>query len=99
VVVNELLETMFSVRDWVVLGGLAVGVASAMTAALVFALSIRVRRREIETIQKIGGARKRLVTILGAEITFVIVMAVVFAGALTAVVSRFGELAARLVGA
>jgi len=99
VVVNELLETMFSVRDWVVLGGLAVGVASAMTAALVFALSIRVRRREIETIQKIGGARKRLVTILGAEITFVIVMAVVIAGVLTAVVSRFGELAARLVGA
>jgi len=99
VVVNELLDTMFSVRDWVVLGGLAVGVATAMTAALVFALSIRVRRREIETIQMIGGARKRLVTILGAEITFVIVMAVVFAGALTAVVSRFGELAARLVGA
>jgi putative ABC transport system permease protein len=97
-VVDELLETMFSVRDWVLLGSLAVGAATAMTAALVFALSIRVRRREIETIRKIGGGRRRLSAILGAEIVSVIAAAVVIAGALTAVVSRFGELAVRLVG-
>jgi len=99
VVVNELLDTMFSVRDWVLLGSLAVGMATAMITALVFALSIRVRRREIETIQKIGGGKRRLATILGAEILVVIAAAVVIAGALTAVVSRFGELAVRLVGA
>jgi putative ABC transport system permease protein len=99
VVVNELIDTMFSIRDWVVLGSLAVGVATAMTAALVFALSIRVRRREIETIRKIGGGRRRLATILGAEIVVVIVAAVLIATALTAVVSRFGELGVRLVGA
>jgi putative ABC transport system permease protein len=98
-VVDELLDTMFSVRDWVLLGSLAVGLATAMTAALVFALSIRVRRREIETIRKIGGGRKRLATILGAEILVVIATAIVIAGALTAVVSRFGELAVRFVGA
>jgi putative ABC transport system permease protein len=98
-VVRELLDTMFSVRDWVLLGSLAVGIATAMTATLVFALSIRVRRREIETIQKIGGGRRRLATILGAEIVVVIVAAVAIAGVLTAVVSRFGELAVRLVGA
>jgi putative ABC transport system permease protein len=98
VVVGELLDTMFSVRDWVVLGSIAVGVATAMTAALVFTLSIRVRRREIETIRKIGGGRQRLATILAAEILVVIVAAVVIAGVLTAVVSRFGELAVRLVG-
>ena len=97
-VVDELLDTMFSVRDWVVLGSLAVGAATAMTAALVFALSIRVRRREIETIRKIGGGRRRLITILGAEILVVVLAAVAIAGALTAVVSRFGELGVRLVG-
>ncbi len=96
-VVEELVDTMFSVRDWVLLGSLAVGVATAMTAALVFTLSIRVRRREIETIQKIGGGRQRLAAILGAEILFVIVAAVAIAGVLTAVVSRFGEVAVRLV--
>lgn len=98
-VVEELLATMFSVRDWVVIGGIAVGIATAMTAALVFALSIRVRRREIETIRKIGGGRRRLATILGAEIAVVIAAALVIAGVLTAVVSRFGELAVRFVGA
>ncbi len=97
-VVDELLDTMFSVRDWVVLGSLAVGIATAMTAALVFALSIRVRRREIETIQKIGGGRQRLITILGAEILVVVLAAVLIAGAITAIVSRFGELAVRFVG-
>ena len=97
-IVNEVLDTMFSVRDWVLLGSLAVGAATAMTAALVFALSIRVRRREIETIKKIGGGRQRLATILGAEIVVVILGAVVVAGALTAVVSMFGEQAARLIG-
>ncbi len=97
-VVIGLIDTMFSVRDWVMLGSLAVGVGTAMTAALVFALSIRVRRREIETIRKIGGGRRRLATILGAEIVVVIVAAVVIAGVLTAVVSRFGELAVRFVG-
>lgn len=97
-VVDELVDTMFSVRDWVLLGSIAVGAATAMTAALVFALSIRVRRREIETIQKIGGGRQRLATILGAEIVAVIAGAVVIAGALTAVVSRFGEVAVDLVG-
>ena len=97
-VVDELIDTMFSVRDWVFLGSLAVGVATAMTAALVFALSIRVRRREIETIRKIGGGRQRLAMILGAEILVVIAAAVAVAAVLTAVVSRFGELAVRLVG-
>ena len=97
-VVNELLDTMFSVRDWVVLGSLAVGVAMAMTAVLVFGLSIRVRRREIETIQKIGGGRQRLAMILGAEILAVIAVAVVIAAILTAIASRFGELAVRVVG-
>jgi putative ABC transport system permease protein len=98
VVVEELLDTMFSVRDWVLLGSLALGAATATTAALVFALSIRVRRREIETIRKIGGGRQRVAAILGAEIVAVIVAAVVIAGVLTTVVSRFGELAVRLVG-
>jgi putative ABC transport system permease protein len=97
-VVNDLIDTMFSVRDWVMLGSLAVGVGTAMTAALVFALSIRVRRREIETIRKIGGGRRRLATILGAEIVVVVVAAVAIAGALTAVVSRFGEIAVRFIG-
>ena len=98
-VVDEMLATMFSVRDYILLGSLAVGFATLMTAALVFALSIRLRRRKIETIGKIGGSRQRILIVLGAEILIVVVGGVVIAALLTAVVSRFGYLLIRVVGA
>jgi putative ABC transport system permease protein len=98
-VIDELLATMFSVRDYIVMGSIGVGVATAVTVTLVFVLSIRLRRREIETIRKIGGSRRRLSGILAAEILIVVVGGVVMAGVLTAAVSRFGHLAVRAVGA
>ncbi|NVL93482.1 MAG: ABC transporter permease, partial [Desulfobacterales bacterium] len=97
-VVNEVLATMFSVRNYVILGSIGVGVATLMTAALVFVLSIRLRRREIETIRRIGGSSQRLTGMLAAEILIVVMGGIVIAGALTAGVSRFGDLLVRLIG-
>ncbi len=97
-VANEVLETMFSVRNYVILGSIGVGVATLMTAALVFLLSIRLRRREIETIRKIGGSSRRLRGMLVSEILLVVVGGVVIAGLLTVGVSRFGDLLVRFIG-
>ena len=97
-VVNEVLETMFSVRNYVILGSIGVGVATLMTAALVFLLSIRLRRREIETIRKIGGSSRRLRGMLVSEILLVVFGGVVIAGVLTIGVSRFGDLLVRFIG-
>jgi len=97
-VVGEVLETMFSVRDYVILGSLGVGVATLMTAALVFLLSIRLRRREIETIRKIGGSSQRLIGVLVSEILLVVFGGVLIAGVLTLGVSRFGDLLVRFIG-
>jgi putative ABC transport system permease protein len=97
-VINELLETMFSVRDYVILGSIGVGVATLMTAALVFVLSIRLRRREIETIRKIGGSSRRLIAVLASEILLVVFGGAVIAGVLTVGVSRFGGLLVRFIG-
>ncbi len=97
-VVNEVLETLFSVRDYVVLGNIGVGVATLVTAALVFVLSIRLRRREIETIRKIGGSSQRLRAMLASEILLVVAGGVMIAGLLTAVVSRFGDVLIRFIG-
>ncbi len=96
-VVGELLETMFSVRNYVILGSIGVSVATLMTAALVFVLSIRLRRREIETIRKIGGSSRRLIGVLASEILLVVFAGAVIAGVLTVGVSRFGDLLVRLV--
>jgi len=97
-VVGEVLETMFSVRDYVVLGSVGVGMATLITAALVFVLSIRLRRAEIETIRKIGGSSRRVIGVLASEILLVVFGGVVIAGILTLSVSRFGDLLIRFIG-
>ncbi len=79
------------------MAGIGVGVATFATATLVFMLSIRLRRREIETIRKIGGTRRRLVGILAGEIVLVVAAAISIAAALTFMVSRFGDAMVRVV--
>jgi putative ABC transport system permease protein len=97
-VIEELLATVFSVRDFVLLGSIGLGLATLMTASLVFALSIRLRRREIETIRKIGGSRQRLRGVLAAEILMIVLGGLAMAGGLTLVVSRLGDTLVRLIG-
>jgi len=96
-VIQELLDTVFVVRDYVVLAGVGVAVVAFGIMALVFALSIRLRRREIETIRKIGGARQRLLGVLSAEIVIVVAAGLGLAAGLTAMVSHYGDLLVRIV--
>ncbi len=90
-VIQELLDTVFVVRDYVVLAGVGVAIVAFGIMALVFALSIRLRRREIETIRKIGGARQRLLGVLSAEIVIVVAAGLSLAAGLTAMVSHYGD--------
>jgi predicted lysophospholipase L1 biosynthesis ABC-type transport system permease subunit len=43
----------------------------------------RLRRREIETIRKIGGPRRRLLAILAAEILMVVCVSTILAAGMT----------------
>ncbi len=97
-VVNEVLETMFYERNYVILGSVGVGGATLLTAEVASVLSIRLRRREIETIRKAGGASRRLTSMFAAEILLVVFAGIVIAGVLTAGVSRFGNLLVRFIG-
>ncbi len=96
-VIGEVMKTMFSVRDYVVLGSLAVGASTFIIVALVFALSIRLRGREIETVRRIGGSSQRLRGVLISEIIIVIATGVMVAGVMTLIVGRFGTLIVALV--
>jgi len=96
-IIQELLDTVFVVRDYVVLAGTGVAIVAFGIMALVFALSIRLRRREIETIRKIGGARQRLLGVLSAEIVIVVATGLSLAAGLTAMVSHYGDLLVRIV--
>jgi putative ABC transport system permease protein len=91
-VVDGLVETMFSVRDAVFAVSLGLGLATIATAILVFALSIRLRRREIDTMRKIGASFAQVRAILASEVFIVVAASLAIAAALTAVVGRFGGL-------
>ena len=92
-VMQDLLDTVFTVRGFIVAAILLVGVATAATAALVFILSLRLRQRELATIVKIGGSRATVATLIASEVTFVIISSVALAGILSWLTSRFGAAA------
>jgi putative ABC transport system permease protein len=97
-VVDELVETMFSIRNAVVLISLGLGAATIATTALVVALSIRLRRRELETMRRIGASPGRMRAILASEVVLVVTAGVVIAAALTAAVRHFGGVVIRFLG-
>ena len=63
--------------------------------ALVFLLSLRLRRREIETLFKIGGSRAAVGTVMVFEVVVVLLTSVVLAAGLTLLTREFGSAAIR----
>jgi ABC-type antimicrobial peptide transport system permease subunit len=53
------------------------------------------RRREIDTMMKIGASRQTILSVLISEISVVLLLAGVLAGVLTLTISRFGSAAIR----
>jgi putative ABC transport system permease protein len=94
-VMNDLLDTILTIQSYVVAAILIVAAATLATAALVFLLSLRLRRREIETMVKIGGSRLCVAAVLISEVVVVLVLGAALAGGLTFVTSRFGSAAIR----
>ena len=81
---------MLTVRSFVVAAMLRVGSGTLVTAALVFLLSLRLRRRELETLFKIGGARGRVAAVLCTEVVVVLALGAALAAGLTGVTRRLG---------
>jgi putative ABC transport system permease protein len=94
-VIDDLLGTVFTVRGYVVAALALVAAATLATAALVFALSIRLRRREVETLVKIGGSRGSIAVVLLVEVVFVVLCSGLLAAALTFATERLGGAAIR----
>jgi putative ABC transport system permease protein len=94
-VMDELLATVLTVREYVIAAVAIAGCATLLTTALVFLLSIRLRRREIDTMMKIGASRQTIWSVLISEVAAVLLFAAALAGGLTLAVSRFGSAAIR----
>jgi putative ABC transport system permease protein len=89
-VLGELMDTVFTVRSFVLAAMVLVGLSTLLTTGLVFLLSRRMRRREIETLVKIGGARASVAAVLWLEVAIVLLGAVALAALLTWIVGALG---------
>jgi putative ABC transport system permease protein len=94
-VMQELLGTIFTVQSYVVAAIATVALATLITTTLVFLLSLRLRRRERETLVKIGGARGSVAVVLASEVIFVLGISIAIASGLTVATSRLGAAAIR----
>ena len=89
-VIEELLDTVFTVRAFVVAGLGLVGTATLVTTGLVFMLSVQLRHREFLTMARLGGSRLRVGAIVAAEIGVVLLASILLAGLLTILSSGLG---------
>jgi putative ABC transport system permease protein len=96
-VMDDLLRTILTVRRYILLAVGVMAIATFATMTLVFMLSLQLRRREMETIVKIGGSRVRVVFLVAAEVLGVIVTGVALALLLSLGTSWLGATATRLL--
>jgi len=71
-VMRDLLDTVAKVRRLVAAGFALVGAAALLAVALIFTLGFRLRRREFETLRKLGCARHTIAAMVAWEIAFVL---------------------------
>jgi len=90
-VMDDLIATVVRVRGYVVAVTLLLGSATLLTICSVFLLSVRLRRRELATMEKIGCSRRFVAGVLGAEVGIVFALAACAAGALALLTATFGE--------
>ena len=86
---------MFTVRRYVIIAVALVGVATLATMALVFTLSVQLRQREMLTMSRIGGSRRRIAGIVAAEIAWVLILGATTALLLTVATSYLAADAVR----
>jgi len=71
-VVDELLANIFRIKNLLDAVILLVGLATLLAITLVFALSIRLRSREMDTVFRLGCRRATMVRLVGAEIVTIV---------------------------
>ena len=96
-VMDDLLQTILTVRRYILLAVGVIAIATLASMALVFMLSLQLRRREMETIIKIGGSRMRIVALVATEVLTVIAAGSVLAILLSLATSWLGTTATRLL--
>jgi putative ABC transport system permease protein len=89
-VMDDLIATVVKVRSYVVAVVVLVSSSTLVSAVLVFLLSLRLRRREMETMRKIGCSRWNVGSLLACEILIVVSLSVTIAAGLAFLTNAYG---------
>ena len=68
-----------------------VALATAIVALLVFSLSLRLRKGERYTLERIGASRAQIQFLMATEILFVLLLSAALTAALVALKERYGR--------
>jgi putative ABC transport system permease protein len=95
-VIDGLLQNIFRIKT--MLDGVisVVSLATMLAIILVFALSFRLRQREIQTIFKLGCRRMTIVRLLSAEIMIIVLISAILCGAMVFLVGQYSNELVRL---
>ena len=82
-VLDDLLKTVFTVQNYVILGLMLLSLATVAVVTLVFLLSQQLRRGEFMTLKRMGASRSFVTSLIISEIGFVLLGSLVLSAALT----------------
>ena len=88
-VIDGLLQNIFQIKNVIDAIIVLVGIATMLAIVLVFALSLRLRQREIDTVFKLGCRRMTIARLMAAEIVIIIVFSSFLCVGLMTVVEYF----------
>ena len=89
-VIRELLDTVFTVRDYIVVGVGLVAAATTIVAVLVFYLSLRLRQGERHTLSRIGASQLQVQTLMATEIITVLLLSALLSALLVVITRQYG---------
>jgi putative ABC transport system permease protein len=89
-IITELLDTVFTVRDYIVVGIGLIAVATSFVALLVFYLSLRLRKGERYTLARIGASGFQIQVLMATEIITVLVLSATLSFCLMLVTRQYG---------
>jgi putative ABC transport system permease protein len=88
-VLNDLLDTVFTVQNYVILGLAMLGLATVAVIMLVFLLSQQLRRGEFHTLSRIGASKTYIGLLVASELAFVFVGSLLLATLLIFVMRQY----------
>jgi len=90
-VIDRLLQNIFRIKNVLDAVISVVVLATILAIVLVFALSIRLRQREIQTIFKLGCSRLTIVRLVGAEILIIVMASGLICTGMVLLVDQFSN--------